>query len=51
MFRMSSEMENHLLLINSNRLKVKGFYKNKHNKDKFFEYIFIDSGKISGLYG
>ena len=25
--------------------------KNKQNKDKFFEYIFIDSGKIIGVLG
>ena len=24
--------------------------KNKQNKDKFFEYIFIDSRKISGVF-
>ena len=38
-------------LINSNRSKVKRFHKNKHNKDKFFEYMFIDSGKIVGVLG
>ena len=38
-------------LINSNRSKVKRFLKNKHNKDKFFEYMFIDSGKITGVFG
>ena len=38
-------------LINSNRSKVKRFHKNKHNKDKFFEYMFIDSGKITGVFG
>ena len=38
-------------LINSNRSKVKRFQKNKHNKDKFFEYMFIDSGKITGIFG
>ena len=38
-------------LVNSNRSKVKRFHKNKHNKDKFFEYMFIDSGKITGLFG
>ena len=38
-------------LINSNSSKVKRFHKNKHNKDKFFEYMFIDSGKITGLFG
>ena len=38
-------------LINSNRSKVKRFHKKKHNKDKFFEYMFIDSGKITGVFG
>jgi len=38
-------------LVNSNRSKVKRFHKNRQNKDKFFEYIFIDSGKISGIFG
>ena len=38
-------------LVNSNRSKVKRFHKNRQNKDKFFEYIFIDSGKISGVFG
>ena len=33
-------------LINSNRSRVKRFSKNEQNKDKFFEYIFIDSGRI-----
>ena len=30
---------------------VKRFTKNKQNKDKFFEYIFIDSGRIIGVLG
>ena len=30
---------------------VKRFAKNKQNKDKFFEYMFIDSGKIVGVFG
>ena len=38
-------------LINSNRSRVKRFSKNIQNKDKFFEYMFIDSGKITGLFG
>ena len=38
-------------LLNSNRSKVKRFHKNKQNKDKFFEYMFIDSGKITGVFG
>ena len=38
-------------LINSDRSRVKRFSKNKQNKDKFFEYMFIDSGKIVGILG
>ena len=38
-------------LINSNRSKVKRFHKKNKNKDKFFEYMYIDSGKIIGLLG
>ena len=30
---------------------VKRFAKNKQNKDKFFEYMFTDSGKIVGVLG
>ena len=38
-------------LINSNRSKVKRFSKNNQNKDKFFEYMFIDSGRILSVLG
>ena len=38
-------------LVNSNRSKVKRFQKNKYKKGKFFEYMFIDSGKITGVFG
>ena len=38
-------------LINSNRSRVKRFLKNIQCKDKFFEYMFIDSGKIVGVLG
>jgi len=38
-------------LINSNRSRIKRFARNKQNKDKFFEYMFIDSGKIIGVLG
>jgi len=38
-------------LINSNRSRVKRFSKNNQNKDKFFEYMFIDSGRIIGVLG
>jgi len=40
-----------LWLINSNRSRVKRFSKNNQNKDKFFEYMFIDSGRILGVLG
>ena len=30
---------------------VKRFSKNNQNKDKFFDYMFIDSGRIIGLLG
>ena len=38
-------------LINLNRSRVKRFSKNNQNKDKFFEYMFIDSGRILGVLG
>ena len=38
-------------LINSNRSSVKRFSKNDQNKYKFFEYMFIDSGRIIGVLG
>ena len=44
-------MKEDFWLINSNRSRVKRFTKNKQNKDKFFEYMFIDSGKIISVLG
>ena len=44
-------MKEDFWLINSNRSRVKRFSKNNHNKDKFFEYIFIDSGRILDVLG
>ena len=38
-------------LINSDRSRVKRFSKNNQNKDKFFEYMFIDSGKVTSVLG
>ena len=38
-------------LINSNRSEVRRFIKNTENKDQFFEYMFVDSGKIVGVLG
>ena len=44
-------MTEYFWLINSNRSRVKRFTKNKQNKDKFFEYMFIDSGRILNVLG
>ena len=44
-------MTENFWLINSNRSKVKRYSKNNQNKDKFFEYILIDSGRIVGVLG
>ena len=38
-------------LINSNMTEVKRFIKNDKSIDGIFEYIFIDSGKIVGIFG
>ena len=38
-------------LINSNRSEVKRFIKNEKSIDEVFEYMFIDSGKIVGVFG
>jgi len=38
-------------LINSNHSRVKRFSKNSQNNDNFFEYMFIDSGRILGVLG
>ena len=34
-------------LVNSNRSRVKRFIENTNNKDQFFKYMFVDSGKVS----
>ena len=44
-------MTENFWLINSNRSRVKRFSKNNKNKDKIFEYMFIDSGRILGVLG
>ena len=38
-------------LINSNRTEVKRFLKNNKSEDRFFEYMFIDTGEIIGVLG
>ena len=35
----------------SKRSRVEWITKNNQNKDKFFEYMFIDSGSILGVLG
>ena len=37
--------------MNSDRSKVKRFLKYTDSRDKFFEYMFIDMGKIVGVLG
>ena len=44
-------MKEKFWLTNLNRSRVKRFAKNKQNKYKLFEYIFIDSGRIIGVSG
>ena len=38
-------------LVCPNRVEVKRFQKNNKSEDKFFEYIFVDTGIIVGIYG
>ena len=38
-------------LICPNWTEVRRFTKNKKNKDKFFEYMFVDSGIVIGALG
>ena len=38
-------------LINSNGSEVRRFIKNTNNRDRFFEYMFVDTGKIVGVLG
>ena len=46
-----SKIDRNFWLTNSNRSRVRRFSKNNQNKDKFFEYMFIDSGRIIGVLG
>ena len=43
-------MANSYWLVNSNRSRVKRFIENTNNKDKFFKYMFIDSGKVTSIW-
>ena len=38
-------------LINPNRTEVKRFIKNEKIIDGVFEYMFVDTGKIVGMFG
>ena len=38
-------------LVNSNRSRVKRFIENTNNKDQFYKYMFIDSGKVTSTWG
>ena len=38
-------------LINSNKTEVKRFIKNDKSIDGVFEYMFVDTGKIVGVFG
>ena len=38
-------------LINSERTEVKRFIKNDKSVDGVFEYMFVDTGKIIGIFG
>ena len=38
-------------LINSSRTEVKRFIKNDRSVEGVFEYIFVDTGKIVGVFG
>ena len=38
-------------LVNSNRSRVKRFIENTNNKDQFYKYMFINSGKVTPKRG
>ena len=38
-------------LINSKRTQVKRFIKNENSIEGVFEYMFVDTGKIVGVFG
>ena len=38
-------------LSNPNRSRVKRFIENTNNKDQYFKYMFIDSGKVTSTWG
>ena len=44
-------MDRSYCLVNSNRLRIKRFIENTNNKDQFFKYMFIGSGKVTSSWG
>ena len=51
MYSNSKKVTDEAWLICPNFTEVRRFVKNKKNKDKFFEYMFIDSGIVVGSHG
>ena len=51
MDRDSKKFTEEAWLICPNWTEVRRFTKNKSNKDKFFEYMFVDSGIVVGSLG
>ena len=51
MDRDSKKVTEEAWLICPNGHEVRRFIKNKKNKDKFFEYMFVDSGIVVGSLG
>ena len=51
MDKYSKQVTEEAWLICPNLTEVRRFTKNKNNKDKFFEYMFVDSGIVVGLLG
>ena len=46
-----SKIDRKFLAYKFKLFRVKRFSKNNQNKDKFFEYMFIDYGRILGVLG
>ena len=44
-------MDRSFWFVNSNKSRVKRFIENTKNKDQFFKYMFIDSGKVTSTWG
>ena len=47
----SKKLTEEAWLICPNWSEVRRFTKNKNNKDKFYEYMYVDSGIIVGVLG